>query len=209
MGCKCETLWCRWHADSLFTFFDHSTQGSQIQAPVHEWLCICNLLLVWCGRDLAIVLARSSNTCNYPSVIIYLKINSKSQHRPFRRVNIMDVVSWHTVAFSYLQCCFLVPVCVPEFQRVALLLRDYTARFFYCCPEHRSCHGMSGRMQVFSAIQLPAIVATVRDWPCEILQAYYCTIYCSSFHDWTESINSEKKSFQNLSNISYLQTTAK
>jgi len=111
MGCKCETLWCRWHADSLFTFFDHSTQGSQIQAPVHEWLCICNLLLVWCGRDLAIVLARSSNTCNYPSVIIYLKINSKSQHRPFRRVNIMDVVSWHTVAFSYLQCCFLVPVC--------------------------------------------------------------------------------------------------
>ena len=105
------TLWCRWHADSLFTFFDRSTLGSQIQTPVHEWLCICNLLFVWRGRDLAIVLGLSSNTFNYPTVVLYLKIHSKSQHRPFRRVNIMDVVSWHTVAFSYLHCCFLLPVC--------------------------------------------------------------------------------------------------
>jgi hypothetical protein len=100
------------HADSLFTFFDHSTLGSQIQTPDREWLCICNLLFLWCGRDLAMVLARFSITCNYLSVILYLKIHSKSQHRPFRRVNVIDVVSWHTVAFNNLQCCFLVPVCV-------------------------------------------------------------------------------------------------
>jgi hypothetical protein len=175
----CDIMVQMTHTDSLFTFFDHSTLGSQIQTPLREWLCICSLLFVWCGRDLAIVLARSSDTCNNLSVIVYLKTHSRSQHRPLIRVNIMDVVSWRTVAFRYI-VAFLCPF-VPEFQRVALMLRSYTARFFYCCPEHRSCHGMYGRMQVFSAIKLLAFAAIARDRPCGILQACHCTIYCSSF----------------------------
>jgi hypothetical protein len=90
------------------TFFDHSTLGSQIQTLFVNgsvFAIYCSSYMEetwrWFWPALQILL----------SMILYLKIHSKSQHRPFRRVNIMDVVSWHTVAFSYLQCCFLVPVC--------------------------------------------------------------------------------------------------
>ena len=34
----------------------------------------------------------------------------------------------------------------------------YTVRFFYRCSEHRSCHGMSQRMQAFCSIKLPCSV---------------------------------------------------
>jgi len=46
-------------------------------------------------------------------------------------------------------------VTIAETDSFPFTLSTYTGCFFYRCPEHRSCHGRSRRMQAFYVLQPP------------------------------------------------------
>jgi len=48
------------------------------------------------------------------------------------------------------------------FALTTLITAFATARFFYPCAEHRSCHEISQRTQDFYAIRLPCSVLTIK-----------------------------------------------